>query len=264
MSRIADCFATVRGRGEAALVPFFTAGDPDLDTTAALVRAAVDAGAHAIELGVPFSDPMADGPVLQRSAARALAAGTTLARVLATPLDAAGRLRLVDVPRARRLDELEFYYPLERFDDAGLRRLLRAHGLGAGPFAAAVDRLRFEAATGFMKGFIDLVFEADGRWWLVDYKSNRLGDGPDAYAADRLPEVMARHAYFLQYLVYTLVLHRMLRLRLPGYDYERHVGGVFYLFLRGMDPARGPASGVFHDAPPRALVEALDRFVATP
>jgi tryptophan synthase alpha chain len=82
VSRIAETFAALRARGEAALVPYFTAGDPDLPTTRDLVRAALAEGADAVELGVPFSDPMADGPVLQRSAARALAAGTTLPRVL--------------------------------------------------------------------------------------------------------------------------------------------------------------------------------------
>ncbi len=82
MSRIGLAFAALQARGEAALVPFFTAGDPDLATTRDLVRAAVDAGAHAVELGVPFSDPMADGPVLQRAAARALTGATSLPRVL--------------------------------------------------------------------------------------------------------------------------------------------------------------------------------------
>jgi tryptophan synthase alpha chain len=82
MSRIAPTFAALRTRREVALVPYFTAGDPDLATTRELVLAAVAEGADAVELGVPFSDPMADGPVLQRSAARALASGTTLPRVL--------------------------------------------------------------------------------------------------------------------------------------------------------------------------------------
>ena len=72
---------------------------------------------------------------------------------------------------------------------------------------------------------------------------------------------MARESYWLQYLIYTLVLHRLLRLRLPAYDYDAHVGGVFYLFLRGMTPARGAACGVFHDRPSRALVDALDRWI---
>ncbi len=82
MSRLAAVFHRVRDRGQAALVPFLTAGDPDLALSRELVRAAVDAGADILELGVPFSDPMADGPVLQRAATRALAAGTTVPRVL--------------------------------------------------------------------------------------------------------------------------------------------------------------------------------------
>lgn len=81
--RIAETFARLRREGQAGFVPFIMAGDPDLDVTRGLLRAAVDAGADLIELGVPFSDPMADGPALQRSAERALAAGTTLTGVLA-------------------------------------------------------------------------------------------------------------------------------------------------------------------------------------
>jgi tryptophan synthase alpha chain len=87
VSRIAEVLVTCRARGRAALVPYLTAGDPSLALTPALVRAAVDAGADLIELGVPFSDPMADGPVLQRSAGRALAGGTTLHRVLETVVE---------------------------------------------------------------------------------------------------------------------------------------------------------------------------------
>jgi tryptophan synthase alpha chain len=84
VSRVAEVLAARRARGQAALIPYLTAGDPSLALTPALVRAAVDAGADLIELGVPFSDPMADGPVLQRSAARAIAGGTSLPRVLET------------------------------------------------------------------------------------------------------------------------------------------------------------------------------------
>lgn len=83
MSRIKACFAELKRRGEAALVPFIMAGDPDLDATRSLIRAAAEAGADLIEIGVPFSDPTADGPVLQRSAVRALRHGTSLGRILA-------------------------------------------------------------------------------------------------------------------------------------------------------------------------------------
>jgi tryptophan synthase alpha chain len=82
MGRIGERFAGLRARGERALVPFVTAGDPDLETTAALVRSMEEAGADLIELGVPFSDPIADGPTIQRASERALAAGTSLRRVL--------------------------------------------------------------------------------------------------------------------------------------------------------------------------------------
>lgn len=80
--RIAACFAELRDRGEAALVPFIVAGDPDLDMTRALLRAAADAGADLIEVGVPFSDPTADGPVIQRAGVRALSRGTSLRQIL--------------------------------------------------------------------------------------------------------------------------------------------------------------------------------------
>jgi len=105
VSRIAPAFAALRARGEAALVPYFTAGDPDLDTTRELVLAAFAEGADAVEIGVPFSDPMADGPVLQRSAARALAAGTTLPRVLELVAKPPQDLELVEDP-VGGLDEL--------------------------------------------------------------------------------------------------------------------------------------------------------------
>jgi tryptophan synthase alpha chain len=82
MSRIGPCFERLRARGERALVPFVTAGDPDLGTTEALVLAMADAGADLIELGVPFSDPIAEGPTIQRASERALARGTSLRRVL--------------------------------------------------------------------------------------------------------------------------------------------------------------------------------------
>ena len=81
-SRLGRCFAALRERGEAAFVPFLMAGDRGLDTTARLLDALVEAGSDVIELGVPFSDPMADGPIHQRAAERALRAGTTLRGVL--------------------------------------------------------------------------------------------------------------------------------------------------------------------------------------
>lgn len=94
-SRIARRFELLRARGERALVPFLTAGDPDLETSEALVEVMAGAGADIIEIGVPFSDPVAEGPTIQRASERALAHGTSLRRILAM----VARLRpKLDVP----------------------------------------------------------------------------------------------------------------------------------------------------------------------
>lgn len=94
MSRIAERFALLRERDERALVVFLTAGDPDLDTTEALVLAMAEAGADVIELGVPFSDPIADGPTIQRSSERGLASGAMLRRILERTQGLRGKLEL--------------------------------------------------------------------------------------------------------------------------------------------------------------------------
>jgi exodeoxyribonuclease V beta subunit len=187
----------------------------------------------------------------------------TLERVLATPLDGAGTLHLKGVPRTRRLDELEFTYPLTELTCEGLQQFLTAYGFAVGAIQEEIGRLTFAPVRGYMRGFIDLIFEAGGRFYLTDYKSNWLGDTPESYREEALPAVMSRHSYYLQYLIYAVALHRYLRLRLPNYDYEAQFGGVLYVFLRGMDPGLGPRYGVFRDRPARALIEALDEYLTT-
>jgi len=111
-----------------------------------------------------------------------------------------------------------------------------------------------------MHGFIDLVLRHQGRFYIIDYKSNRLGDRLTAYEHDGLHAAIRHHHYDLQYLIYTLALHRFLSRQLPGYDYRTHFGGVYYLFLRGMRPSAGPRRGVWYDRPPYELIAALDRL----
>jgi tryptophan synthase alpha chain len=121
VSRIAATLARTAAAGRAALIPYLTAGDPDLTTTRDCVLAAVDAGADAIELGVPFSDPMADGPVIQRSSARAIAAGTSLRRVL----ELVGELReRSDVP----IVLFGYFNPFLQYGLAALARDAKAAG----------------------------------------------------------------------------------------------------------------------------------------
>jgi len=112
---------------------------------------------------------------------------------------------------------------------------------------------------GYLRGFIDLVFEQQGRYWVLDWKSNHLGERPADYAAAALERAMAAHGYTLQALLYLVALHRHLARRLPDYRYEQHVGGALYLFVRGVRPgwldAHGAPGGVHLWRPPLALVE---------
>tara|TARA_B100001013_G_scaffold336479_1_gene255801 strand:- start:685 stop:1062 length:378 start_codon:yes stop_codon:yes gene_type:complete len=112
-----------------------------------------------------------------------------------------------------------------------------------------------------MKGFIDLIFQRDGRYHLIDWKSNFLGIHLEDYSQTALTEVMDREWYFLQYHLYVVALHRHLTFRLPNYDYDRDFGGVFYIFLRGVNPDKDHKAGVYVDRPPRNLILALDKFL---
>ncbi|WP_293765706.1 exodeoxyribonuclease V subunit beta [uncultured Aquitalea sp.] len=163
-------------------------------------------------------------------------------------------VRLADVPPARRLVELEFTLPLGKFAVERLIAVLSApeHGLAA-PLRAAAQRLDFHTVNGYLKGFVDLVFESGGRFYLVDYKSNYLGDQPEDYLPDSLAQSIAQEHYYLQYLLYCVALKRYLASR--GLDYAYCFGGVRYLYLRGMGR---PGCGVWADQPAAALLTALE------
>ncbi len=118
------------------------------------------------------------------------------------------------------------------------------------------EGLLFAPVQGMLKGFIDLVFEFQGRFYVVDWKSNRLGSRIEDYSTAALADEIRRRHYYLQYQLYTVALDRYLRLRLHGYRYEEHFGGVYYLFLRGIDPAR-PQFGIHRDRLPEPMVRAL-------
>jgi exodeoxyribonuclease V beta subunit len=169
-----------------------------------------------------------------------------------TPLP--GGLRLAEVPNSRKLVELEFHLPSRHLDAAALGRTLRRAG-------QAVPTLQFGTLDGYLRGFIDLVFEHGGRYYLLDWKSNHLGDAPQDYAPDALQRTMVQQGYHLQALLYALALHRHLRQRLPDYRFERHFGGALYLFVRGLRPgwtlADGSAAGVHVLRPTLQLLDEL-------
>ncbi len=194
-------------------------------------------------------------------------------------------LTLADVGRGDRLCELEFELPLAGGDTPaalgstapGLRLgdlapLLDAHLPAEDPLRDFADALRTpelgdQPLRGYLTGSVDVVLRVGDRWLVVDYKTNWLGPA-DAdltaadYGPDALVAAMGHSSYPLQALLYAVVLHRFLRWRVPDYDPERYLGGVLYLYLRGMCGPQTPVidghpTGVFSWRPPSALVRAL-------
>ncbi|MFP5419847.1 MAG: 3'-5' exonuclease, partial [Gammaproteobacteria bacterium] len=144
--------------------------------------------------------------------------------------------------------ELEFWFEASQVDVLRLDELVQRFELPG----VLRQPLCADTLNGMFKGFIDLVFEHEGRYYVVDYKSNWLGVDEASYTQETMTAAVASHRYDLQYVLYVLALHRQLRVRLPDYDYERHLGGALYLFLRA------PATGTYLAKPPRELIDQLD------
>jgi len=149
---------------------------------------------------------------------------------------------LADVSEQNRLVEMEFYLPMTEIRASGVMPLLGGR------------RLAFEPMRGQLKGFIDLIFRHDGRYYVADYKSNYLGDQISDYQPAALIEAMEHHQYDLQYWIYTIAVDQYLSRRMPDYDYEKHFGGVYYFFLRGMN-GKTDGEGVFFTRPEKSQLE---------
>jgi exodeoxyribonuclease V beta subunit len=181
-------------------------------------------------------------------------------QVVTTPFSSPeGPFTLSDLKQDKWLCELEFFFPLKFVTSEALKQTLTkwSGGSAAVDLQALARSLRFRPAKGMLKGFMDLIFEHGGRYYLVDWKSNHLGHRVEAYGAPALKGAMEQNLYSLQYLLYTVALNRYLSLRVPDYRYQTHFGGVLYLFLRGMDRERGEEFGVFRDTPSQQLIEEL-------
>lgn len=202
----------------------------------------------------------------ERARLRALAV-QAVTDTLDTPLFAHTALRLRDVTAKRRFCEMSFHVPV--LGQLRANKLSRAF---CDPFSSPelpaeyhheVGALPFRSLQGFLHGVIDLVFEHAGKWYVVDYKSNYLGDTLGEYGVTAMTKKMASSHYFLQYHLYVLGVDRYLRQWQPGYSYERDFGGVLYLFLKGMHPASGASTGVFFEKPPAARIQFLSDALGT-
>ena len=218
---------------------------------------------HALLESIDFTEPDGWQPVMTAALRRfghppdaQPMLASLLRDLLATPLPVGttNPFRLDRLDRSRRLTELEFYLPSAGLQDQRLNQLLEAEGYGLGRFG-------FAPLTGFLKGFIDLVFEHDGRYFVLDWKSNHLGNRIADYDRQSMADEMTRHGYQLQALLYCVALHRYLGSRLADYDPQRHFGGWIYLFVRAVRPGwllpDGTPAGVVFERPTPALLEQL-------
>ena len=181
-------------------------------------------------------------------------------QVVTTPfLAPEGPFSLSDLRPGKWLCEMEFFFPLKFVTSDILKNCLRKWGndYEAVDLLALAHSLRFRQAKGMLRGFMDMVFEHNGRFYLLDWKSNHLGYRVEAYGKEALKSTMDQKLYSLQYLLYTVALNRYLSLRVRDYQYTSHFGGVLYLFLRGMDRERGEEFGVFRDTPSLELIDEL-------
>ena len=174
-----------------------------------------------------------------------------LQQISHTPLSNEIGIALADLANKDCIKEMPFYLAIrEHFDVEAFNRALKAH------HHLPSEPLQFEQIQGMVRGSIDLVFRHNGKYYLVDYKSNFLGSTLADYNQEALKKEMLHSHYDWQYLIYTLALHRYLQSVVPHYDYARDFGRVFYLFLRGMNGE--PQSGIFYDRPSVELITELD------
>ncbi len=170
------------------------------------------------------------------------------------------RFSLSALTAMQRANEMEFTFPLKPISPEALANIFSRHGGPQLPAGAPrrLQNLSFSPAGGFLMGYVDMLFCRGDRYYLLDWKSNYLGNRREDYNADRLAEIMVSEQYILQYCLYTVATNRYLQLHRPDYSYEGNFGGVFYVFIRAADADGDPGYGIYHDRPNFGLIRALD------
>jgi exodeoxyribonuclease V beta subunit len=158
---------------------------------------------------------------------------------------------LSELPEEQLAKEMDFHWVAKSIDGAAIAKLLSS-------FRDTEAEFAFQEMEGYFKGFIDLVFEHNGQYFVLDYKSNFLGFTSESYNFDAMHEAMQSHYYDLQYLFYVAALQRYLKQLIKDYDYEAHIGGVYYLFVRGM--VIGSDTGIYYVKPPKSVIDQIESF----
>jgi exodeoxyribonuclease V beta subunit len=181
-----------------------------------------------------------------------------LRQIAATTLLPNG-ITLNSVKKSDCIKELQFHFPLENLNSKELQKLLSLEQpdlFSPAPYLA--EGVDFKQVSGYMKGFIDLIFTAGDKFYIIDWKSNYLGSSPDMYSFETMDREMNAKHYKLQYYIYTVAVHRYLSLRCKSYSYATHFGGVYYLFLRGLQS--GNSTGIYYNRPGTELIQNLNNI----
>jgi exodeoxyribonuclease V beta subunit len=220
----------------------------------------------------PTSDAIVE-PLLARMSpdlrSESTQVGRDVSAVLEAPLLASNpTFRLRELDAAARRSELPFSLGVgfdregrveRHVSSAELAEILTPAATGLDEsYASAVRQLSFAPLAGYLRGYIDLVFEHQGKTYVVDYKSTSVSDSIAGFSPERVAHAVAANHYALQTALYSLVMHRYLRWRKPDYDYDRDFGGTLVVFLRGVCPTRPPGHSVHFHRASRAAIEALD------
>jgi exodeoxyribonuclease V beta subunit len=236
-------FEQVLGRG--------AVHDGDMDLVRNMVLKQIQTHMDRVQLDPVWEQPLA----------------TALMSCLSQPVAMNGsNCRLIAVPRAELACEMHFVlragHEKDPMDASRLAEVFAsASPRAVSEYAGRARGLKRSRLRGFLEGFIDLVLRWEGRWYLLDYKTNRLGPQRGDYDPSQLASAMIDHDYVLQYHLYTVALDRMLRQRVADYDYDRHFGGAVYMFVRGFEPQVGPSRGIFFDRPQRRVIDELAAIV---
>ena len=189
--------------------------------------------------------------------------------VLNTTLSAENNLNLSGINNSDKLPEMEFNFPLnKRFSMVNISDCLKDFtkknkfdSKGVSQYAhTTVWNKRL--VSGYMTGFIDLVFRHNGKYYILDWKSNKLDGTPEGFELDGLKAEIGNHHYYLQYLFYTVALDKYLSITMIDYDYDKHFGGVYYIFLRGVSENRTSNRGIFYDRPKKKLIRKLAEILS--
>ncbi|MDD9304165.1 MAG: exodeoxyribonuclease V subunit beta [Desulfobacter sp.] len=264
--RITSYSALISGQGGHETVQ--REKSPGLDDMIILENFPKGAGAgdffHSVFEDIDFSDPATIEPIISKKLVQYGFSGRGFGQqvlamvneVLSCPLNSRDNslFSLDEITMDNRFTEMEFCFDMKGFDLAAMARLFACLP-GEHNYGQRLKKMSIPNFKGFVKGFIDLVVQHNNKWYIMDYKSNYLGPAYGDYDPPNLHQAMVSHDYILQYHLYLVALDRYLRFRLKEYDYDLHMGGVFYLFIRGMK--KNSQSGVFFHRPSKKIMEAF-------